>query len=98
MKKLTKTEREEQQKQQLRRRLLDIAYGANGGCSLECCDVEYDFYSSMGAEVFFRFMRAVRSQFPLAVDCPVAYEIWNLANFENVDKAVEYLWDKGARP
>lgn len=47
MKRLSKTEREEQQKQQLRNRLIDIAYGANGGCSLECCEVDFDFYRNL---------------------------------------------------
>ena len=77
---------------------MDIALGANSGCELSAGDTEADFWRSMGTQDFFVFLRAVQNVFPQDRDTTQTYDIWNLHNFEDIDQAVEWLWENGIRP
>lgn len=93
----TKTQREKEQKDRLRQRVTDIALGANGGCSLDACDVEGECFVSMGAEVYFDFITALSRIFP-APDNTAVYALWQLHKFATIDSTVEHLWKRGIRP
>lgn len=98
MTRITKAQREEEQKAKLRQRLMDLASGANSGCSLEGPDgAEGGFFYSMGPESFFSFVRAVESEFP-EPDKVAIYQLWQLHHFAEIDSTVEHLWDRGIRP
>lgn len=78
---------------------MDLALGANHGCSLEGCgETEGDFFTSMGPDAFFGFIRAVQNTFPIPEDgCKVVYEIYNLEHFADIETAVDHLWRCGIR-
>lgn len=94
----TKAQREAEHKARLRQRLMDIASGANSGCSLEGPEGwDGGFFYSMGPENFFGFLRAVESEFP-EPDKVAIYQLYQLHHFAEIDSAVEHLWDRGIRP
>lgn len=93
----TKQKRESEQKAKLRRRVMDLALGVNSGCDLSVGETDGDFYQTMGAQDFFIFLRAIQNVFPQDRDTTQTYDIWNLHNFEDIDQAVEWLWENGIR-
>lgn len=92
----TKAQTEAAGKAQLRQRVMDIAFGAGGGCDLTCCEVDGSFYAAMDPDDFFRFIQAVNQSF-FREDNTTALEIWNLHHFATIDSAVEHLWACGVR-
>lgn len=96
----TKDQREADGKTHLRQRLMDIASGANQGCSLDGPEGDPGgFYYAMGPENFFGFVRAVMGEFPVTEGvAKVVYEVWNLEKLATIDDAIEHLWYCGIRP
>lgn len=90
-KRKTKQQIEADRKALIRRRLMDIAYGANYGCDLECYGDEGDFFASMGPESFFGFIRAVTRVFGESSEGFSVYGIHNLEHFANVEKSTDWL-------
>lgn len=94
----TKAEQEAAEKAALRQRLVDMAYGANKGCQIECLEVgePLGLVDSMGVEAWMAFIRCVKNLL-IPEDQSVLTELWNLHHFDDIEKLTEWLYSNGVR-
>ena len=94
--KTKKVMRESKAKARLRQRLTDLAQGAVGSCSVPDGD-EYTegMAAEMGIEAFALWVGAIQRTF--GADDNTFDKLWMLENYDTLDRATEYLWDRGVR-
>lgn len=91
----TRAQREQDKKDALRRRLVDLAQGAQGRGPLPG-DEHAGLAAELGIETFVRWVGAIHQTF--GTDNNKLAELWMLEEYDDFDKAVEYLWSRGVRP
>ena len=91
-------------KEQLWWRLHDLLTGAAGGNGFVADQIAEDETICMEPTVMHRWMAAIKAAFSIddssdsTDDRRYILKHWNLDEFDNLDKAVEFCWRQGLRP
>lgn len=98
MKRKTKQQKISQEKAALKQRLADMARGAYGGN--QPLDFDADTFGvmsgEMGLDAFGRWLVAI-GKYLLGEKHQYLIELWNLAHFDSLDGAVDFLHEHGVR-
>lgn len=98
MKRTKKSARKAAEIAAIRARLIDLAQGALGQCVMP--DFKNECFGGMaaelGIEVFSRWVGAVQAAF--GSDDERFDALWMLAEYDSIDRAAEWLHDRGVRP
>jgi hypothetical protein len=88
-------------KARLRKRLKDLAYGAYGPYNYIDFDAEDigGMAGELGLDGFARWLGAIKNALLQDADNPDQYIApINLDQFDTMEKATDYLWERGIRP
>lgn len=91
-----KSTREAQGKKRLRQRLMDLAQGAMGHCFAPTGEDDVSMAAEMGIGAFGQWVGAIQRTF--GSDYDVFDKAWMLENYDTLDSATEYLWERGVSP